>query len=315
MKQCLGFTLVELLIVIAILGILGTSIIVAMGTGHTQKARDSVRKADLNTVSKALTAFYFDNGFLYPPLQESAGVLYISDSSSGDDWIPELTPVEIKSLPQDPKQGMNVFYLANLFIEFISGNNLVTNVYAQTSDTTFTPTDDTYIKELNRFDNYGGEAALHVDLNTEKDILITFDITSLSGQTINSAMIRFLTISDDGNSDQGGCFFEIAPGWSEGTVTWDIAPIHPIYDPADAIACLGVVLDEPDQWAELDLSSHITAPGVYSFRISSDLENGADYHSKETGANSPQLVVNSTMPSPPPVSISIIWNLLLSLSS
>lgn len=60
-KKKLGFTLVELLVVIAIIGIL-TIISLASYTSTQVKARDSVRKSDLDSMSKALMMYYSDTG-------------------------------------------------------------------------------------------------------------------------------------------------------------------------------------------------------------------------------------------------------------
>jgi prepilin-type N-terminal cleavage/methylation domain-containing protein len=60
-----GFTIVELLIVIVIIGILATLVIVTF-SGVQQRARDSERKTDINAVAGQLEAFYASNGY-YPP--------------------------------------------------------------------------------------------------------------------------------------------------------------------------------------------------------------------------------------------------------
>jgi len=60
-----GFTIVELLIVIVIIGILATLVIVTF-SGVQQKARDTERKTDINSVQKQLEAFYANKGY-YPP--------------------------------------------------------------------------------------------------------------------------------------------------------------------------------------------------------------------------------------------------------
>ena len=59
-----GFTIVELLIVIVIIGILATLVIVTF-SGVQQRARDSERKTDINAIAGQLEAFYATNGY-YP---------------------------------------------------------------------------------------------------------------------------------------------------------------------------------------------------------------------------------------------------------
>lgn len=61
-----GFTIVELLIVIVIIGILATLVIVTF-SGVQQKARDSERKTDINALAGQLEAAYANNGY-YPGL-------------------------------------------------------------------------------------------------------------------------------------------------------------------------------------------------------------------------------------------------------
>lgn len=63
-KKNKGFTLVELLVVIAIIAILVVLILVALGVAR-QKARDSQRKTDLRSIQTALELYASDNG-TYP---------------------------------------------------------------------------------------------------------------------------------------------------------------------------------------------------------------------------------------------------------
>lgn len=64
MNRKRGFTIVELLIVIVIIGILATLIILAYN-GIQQRARLAKRKADTSTMMKWLELYYTDNG-MYP---------------------------------------------------------------------------------------------------------------------------------------------------------------------------------------------------------------------------------------------------------
>jgi prepilin-type N-terminal cleavage/methylation domain-containing protein len=64
LKKQKGFTLVELLIVIIIIGILATLVIVTF-SGVQAKARDSKRQTDIGALDSHIEAFYAENGF-YP---------------------------------------------------------------------------------------------------------------------------------------------------------------------------------------------------------------------------------------------------------
>jgi type II secretion system protein G len=59
-----GFTIVELLIVIVVIGILAALVITTF-TGIQQRARDTERTTDINAIRGHLEAYYADNGF-YP---------------------------------------------------------------------------------------------------------------------------------------------------------------------------------------------------------------------------------------------------------
>lgn len=63
-KNKQGFTIVELLIVIVIIGILATITIVAYN-GIQGRARDSARVSSMDSIKKSLELFYADNSY-YP---------------------------------------------------------------------------------------------------------------------------------------------------------------------------------------------------------------------------------------------------------
>lgn len=62
-KRAVGFTIVELLIVIVIISILASLTVVAFNSVQ-QRSRDTQRKADLNAVSKLLSIYKADKGNL-----------------------------------------------------------------------------------------------------------------------------------------------------------------------------------------------------------------------------------------------------------
>ena len=64
-KNQIAFTLIELLVVIAIIGILSGLIIVGMSNA-TNSANDAKRKANIETIRKALLMYQASNGGLYP---------------------------------------------------------------------------------------------------------------------------------------------------------------------------------------------------------------------------------------------------------
>jgi len=78
-----GFTIVELLIVIVVIGILATLVIVTF-TGIQQKAHDSKRKTDINALDSHVEAFYANYGF-YPTLKDLQTSSFLSTYMKGFD--------------------------------------------------------------------------------------------------------------------------------------------------------------------------------------------------------------------------------------
>ncbi len=63
-----GFTIVELLIVIVVIGILAALVITTF-TGIQRRARDTERQTDIKAIHSQLEAYYAQNGY-YPALAE-----------------------------------------------------------------------------------------------------------------------------------------------------------------------------------------------------------------------------------------------------
>lgn len=78
-----GFTIVELLIVIVIIGILAALVIVAY-SGIQSRARDSARIQKVKEIAKAIEAYYVDHGY-YPQIQDGSG-FESSCGSQTDNW-------------------------------------------------------------------------------------------------------------------------------------------------------------------------------------------------------------------------------------
>ena len=93
LKNKKGFTIVELLIVIVVIGILATLVIVTF-TGIQQKARNSQRQTDINAVASHVEAFYAQHGF-YPTAADITNATFRTNQMKG------LDPEALR----DPKQS------------------------------------------------------------------------------------------------------------------------------------------------------------------------------------------------------------------
>ena len=98
-----GFTIIELLIVIIIIGILALIGVVAYGNVQ-ESARNSKRQSDVSSIHTALEAYYVQNT-LYPSLTQ------INDTSAGG-----FRETELKGVPnetfQDPKAADSILAAA-----------------------------------------------------------------------------------------------------------------------------------------------------------------------------------------------------------
>lgn len=65
MRNNRGFTLVELIVVMAVIGALGSMVIIRL-VGSEAAARDTKRKSDMRQYQNALEVYANDNGGLYP---------------------------------------------------------------------------------------------------------------------------------------------------------------------------------------------------------------------------------------------------------
>ncbi|MEK9200744.1 MAG: prepilin-type N-terminal cleavage/methylation domain-containing protein [Patescibacteria group bacterium] len=97
-----GFTLIEILISIALIAVLSAGVISLIGRGPQQYSRDSRRKADLLAVQSAVELYRNDNG-TYPACNGSAAtcnLVNVSNLVSGG---------YINSLPVDPMAGSRIY--------------------------------------------------------------------------------------------------------------------------------------------------------------------------------------------------------------
>lgn len=121
-----GFTLVELLVVISILGVLATIALVAF-TSAQLRGRDTQRKSNLAEISHSMELYYADYG-KYPPTDaaRSSGLIYgcpydpVRISGTACTWgLSEFRDVDpagntkttyMKLLPKDPTSTYSYFY-------------------------------------------------------------------------------------------------------------------------------------------------------------------------------------------------------------
>jgi len=109
-----GFSLIELLVVISIIGLLSSLAVVSLNSAR-EKARDAVRKADMSQLRTALN-LYYDDELEYPDCDGSASDdanISCYSGTGGDDTslqealIDDPSKPYIGSLPLDPRNPTN----------------------------------------------------------------------------------------------------------------------------------------------------------------------------------------------------------------
>lgn len=101
-----GFTLVEMLIVIGMVGVLASVVLVGLNPlDQLRKANDTDRKKDLSEFQKALELYYEDNN-RYPASSPDFKVMNGTTTLAwGVAWNPYM-----KALPKDPVNARNYVY-------------------------------------------------------------------------------------------------------------------------------------------------------------------------------------------------------------
>lgn len=102
-----GFTLLELLVVVTIIGML-SSVVLASVSAARIKARDARRVSDLKQLQLALQLYYGENSAYpvatqYSSSEPSSSAFYVNPAG----FVPGLAPTYIATLPRDPNGGIS----------------------------------------------------------------------------------------------------------------------------------------------------------------------------------------------------------------
>jgi len=112
-----GFTLIEIMVVVVILGILG-ALIVPNIIGRPDEARVTAAKADIGAIGNALEIYRLDNSF-YPSTEQGLEALVESPSGFPEvrNWGPDPY---LKKIPIDPWDEPYLYFNENRTYEVYS---------------------------------------------------------------------------------------------------------------------------------------------------------------------------------------------------
>ena len=136
-----GFTLVELLVVIAIIALLSTLSVVALNSARA-KARDARRLSDIKQIRTALE-MYFDSNMAYPDPTASTTIgtgSYACLTSNGwkDNTCAGGGTIFMQKVPTDPQNPPRVYQYAK-----VDATHYRISYYSEGSSATKTATEST----------------------------------------------------------------------------------------------------------------------------------------------------------------------------
>jgi chitodextrinase len=153
---------------------------------------------------------------------------------------------------------------------------------------TFAASDDATVDSSQPAVNFGGGSRLTVDNGPVVNSLLKFTVAGTAGCPVASAKLR-LTVGSgtDDRSVYGGDVYGTTNGWSQGTVTYQTAPVAG----TKAGSVSGAVANDTSYL--FDVTPLVTGDGPVSFLVRSTSSDGARYYSGEsgTGTTAPQLQV------------------------
>src|SRR3990167_2666554 len=211
-----GFTLVEILVVITIIGILGSLTTVTFDKAR-EKARDTARKQDLAAIKSALSMYYLDNSRQYPyDTTDTARTAFASDAAAN--WIPGLVEGGyIKQLPKDPKQAGLITRLANLLPKF-GGAKAPPGPQPQVAGAT-------YVSYSTATANWVNTITVNKPAGVlSGDLLIAYISKTMYGVG-DLAPSGWTLIRTDSNSSccRSGIYYKVATSSEPASYTWNIA--------------------------------------------------------------------------------------------
>lgn len=133
-----GFTLVELLVVVAIIGILMAAVVVAINPLEImKKGRDSTRLSDMDSLRKAIDIAIADGGTL--TVTAAAGDSTVGTRAvNGTGWANVDVSQYLSALPIDPRNGVSFTDAAGntvigKYLYFSDGSTYELNTYLEST--------------------------------------------------------------------------------------------------------------------------------------------------------------------------------------
>ena len=149
---------------------------------------------------------------------------------------------------------------------------------------TFIPAADAFVNSNNPETNYGSRATLRVDALPVVRSYLRFTVQGLNG-TVSRATLRIYANSA---SSQGCTASSVTnSAWSEAAINYNNAP--PLGGALGSSGPFGA-----NAWFTIDVTAYITGNGTYTLALTTPSNTDVGLASRESGANAPQLIVETT---------------------
>jgi hypothetical protein len=146
---------------------------------------------------------------------------------------------------------------------------------------TITPVADTYVNASSTGSNYGSATTLRLDSSPDVHAYLRFTVSGLSG-TITK--VRLLLYANNSDSKGIQAWAVADNSWGESSTNYTNAPVLGSQLASSPAFASGV-------WVSLDVTSYVTGNGTYSFGVTNPNATAISVGSRESGADSPQLII------------------------
>jgi hypothetical protein len=145
----------------------------------------------------------------------------------------------------------------------------------------FLPDADAYVSSSCPITNYGTATILQVDNSPTVNSYLRFTVQGLNG-TVTRATLRIYANSA---SSLGVVASTVSNNtWTESTINYENAP--PIGSSLNSSGSFGA-----GEWVTIDVTDYISGNGTYSLALTTPGNTATNVASRESGANTPQLMI------------------------